>query len=104
DAMKLETVEHEERENQIDIIAKNPTPFTGGLLLIRGLLIPSKGIVGLPQILEFSNVVREERLMKGIFVTTGSFSPELGTLAELAPIEFIDGKKLGELREKFHLY
>ncbi|MBI2082956.1 MAG: restriction endonuclease [Deltaproteobacteria bacterium] len=103
DAMKLELIEKEEKGNQIDIMAQNPAPITGGLLLIRGLFLSPSSVVEISQILEFSSMVLQERVTKGIFITTGEFSPELKTVIELAPIEFIDGKKFLALREKYYL-
>lgn len=98
EAMKLDLEEfHRNGDNQLDIIAKNPSPVVGGTFLVQCLFVPDHFIVDAPKILELSNTIIQDRLSKGIFITTGQFTPELTSISELAPIEFIDGQKFRSL-------
>ncbi len=103
EGMKLEIEEiHRSGNSLIDVLAQNPTPLTGGRYLIRCLYCddPERSIQT-TEILEFSNNILQERLSKGIFLTTGKFSPEISSLGELAPIEFVDGEDLEKLLKKY---
>lgn len=101
EGMKLEIEEISSSEDQkLDIIAHNPTPFTGGKYLVHCLYAPSDHVIGSAEILELSNLIIQERLSKGIFMTTGKFTHDIGSIGELAPIEFVDGKKFMGLLEK----
>ncbi|QQR80299.1 MAG: restriction endonuclease [Deltaproteobacteria bacterium] len=98
ETMKLDLEEfHRTADNQLDIMAKNPAPFTGGEYLIQCLYVPSDYVVDAAKILELSNSIIQDRLSKGIFITTGKFTPDLSTISELAPIEFIDGEQFRNL-------
>ncbi len=97
EVLKLSLEEEESNETRIDILARNPAPRIGGLLLIRGLYQPPSAIVPTTDVLEFSNMIVQERVMKGILITTGRFSPEVKTIPELAPMELIDGEELTRL-------
>ncbi len=98
ETMKLNLEEfHRTGDNQLDILAKNPAPFTGGEYLVQCLYVPEDFTVDAARILEFSHTIVQDRLSKGIFMTMGRFTPDLGSIGELAPIEFIDGKKFREL-------
>ncbi len=102
EGMKLEIVEASQSgENRFDIIAKNPVPLIGGDLLIHCLYADPEEVVGTPPILELSNMVLQERLTKGIFITTGKFTNEIGTITELAPMEFVDGAAFQGLMKKY---
>lgn len=103
DEMKLKVVETETSDNGLDILATNPAAFVGGPLLVRCLYLESTAVVGAPTILEFSNVILQERVSKGIFITTGRFTPDLATISELAPMEFIDGVKLKSLMAEYQI-
>ncbi len=101
EAMKLDIEEISNLEDQkLDIIAQNPTPFTGGKYLVHCLYVPSDRVIGSAEIIELSNMIIQDRLSKGIFMTTGKFTNEIGSIGELAPMEFIDGKKFMGLLEK----
>ena len=102
EGMKLEIEEVTQSPGaQTDIIARNPTPFTGGSYLVRCLFVDREEVVGVNPILELSNMVLQERLSKGIFMTTGRFTTEIPTIGELAPMEFIDGPTFLSLVEKY---
>lgn len=94
DEMKLQIEEAEKSGPCIDLLVRNPAPIVGGLLLVRCLYLEPDGVVTAAQILELSNLVVQERVTKGVFLTTGRFTPDRATLTELAPIEFIDGEAL----------
>ena len=98
EAMKLDLEEfHRNGDNQLDIIAKNPSPVVGGTFLVQCLFVPENFVIEAPKILELSNMIIQDRLSKGIFITTGKFTDELASISELAPIEFIDGEKFRSL-------
>lgn len=97
DSIKLEILEEEIGKNTITILGQNKTPYVGGTFLVRGIYLEPTAILSPSQILEVSNMVVQERISKAILITTGEITPELPTISELAPMEFIDGKKLAEL-------
>lgn len=98
EAMKLDLEEfHRNADNQLDIIAKNPSPVVGGTFLVQCFFVPENFLIEAPKILELSNMIIQDRLSKGIFITTGQFTPDLASISELAPIEFIDGEKFRSL-------
>ena len=88
-------------DSQIEILARNPTPITGGAFLVHCLYIDPAEVIGSARIIELSNMVLQERLSKGIFMTTGRFTSEIPGIGELAPIEFVDGEALQRLMEKY---
>jgi restriction endonuclease Mrr len=51
----------------------------------------------------FASELVGARKSKGIFITTGFFSPEVATLPELPPMEFIDGKRLAALLKQYEV-
>lgn len=104
DEMRLVVEESDPGENKIDIRARNPAPIVGGELLIHCLYLSPQAVVGPERILELSNRIVSERVSKGIFITTGRFTPELSVLGELAPIEFIDGERLQQLVSQYRIY
>lgn len=104
EGMRLEIDEiHRSIPSRLDMIARNPTPIVGGRFLIHCLYADPAEIVTSAQIIEFSNMVLQERLSKGILMTTGSFTQEIPAIGELAPIEFIDGPALEGLMEKYRV-
>lgn len=103
DSIKLEILEEETGENSITLLGQNKTPYVGGTFLVRGIYLEPTAILSPSQILEVSNMVVQERISKAILITTGEITPELPTIGELAPMEFIDGKKLAELIKKLQI-
>jgi len=89
-----------ENENEADIYAQNPSPFVGGPVIVHLYLYPEGNQVTSVDVMNFASNLVGERRGKGLFITTGVFAPEVGTLPELPPMDFIDGKKLGELLEE----
>lgn len=102
EGMKLEISEiNRSGEDRLDILARNPTPFTGGDFLVHCLYREAPEVIRPAEIIEFSNMVLQERLSKGIFITTGRFTDEIPTIGELAPMEFIDGPAFQKLLGKY---
>jgi len=60
-------------------------------------LYPESGKVTSVDVMNFASNLVGERRGKGLYITTGDFAPEVWTLPELPPMEFIDGKKLALL-------
>lgn len=85
---------HRDRHGEIDIIAVNPQPITGGSYIARCVLIPPETPISSTQIISLSSTVLAERALKGIFITTGYFSEEVSKLTEGPPIELINGQRL----------
>lgn len=104
DNMKLEVEETTESgDDQLEFIAVNPTPIVGGRFLVRCVYLSPHEAIQSPEVLEFSNEIVQERLSKGLLMTTGTFADDIAGLSELAPIEFIDGKSLKALMEKYRI-
>ena len=102
EGMKLEIEEiNRASPDRLDMIARNPTPITGGQFLIHCLYVDPKQVIPATQIIELSNMVLQERLSKGIFMTTGRFTGEIPTIGELAPLEYIDGPAFQKLLAKY---
>ena len=102
EGMKLDIEEASRSDStQVDIIAVNSVPIIGGKLLVHCLYEKPEQVIGTAEILELSNRVISERLSKGIFITTASFTDEIPGISELAPLEFIDGKAFRKLIEKY---
>ncbi|HEX5038198.1 MAG TPA: restriction endonuclease [bacterium] len=93
--MKLEIHDIQRTDDDnLDIRAKNPAPVVGGEFFIRCVYLPDGGRIEAAEIIEMSNVIVQDRLSKGIFMTNGRFTEDLPAIGELAPIEFIDGARL----------
>jgi hypothetical protein len=102
EGMKLEIDELSRSGNALDIFAHNPTPLTGGKFLVHCLyLSPEAPPVSAAEILELSSAIIQDRVSKGIFITTGRFTSDLPAIGELAPIEFVDGEAFLKLAEKY---
>lgn len=98
--MKLEISDIQRTEDDsLDIRATNPAPVLGGEFFIRCVYLPdsSNQRIEAVEILELSNVIVQDRLSKGIFMTNARFTEELPAIGELAPIEFIDGERLKKM-------
>lgn len=102
EGMKLTIEEiHRASEGDLDIMAKNPTPFTGGTFLVRCLFLEPHQTISAAEVLELSGTIIQDRISKGIFITTGRFTEDLPTLSELAPIDFVDGAEFCQLVERY---
>jgi len=95
---------YRDQDNTADIYAENPQPFVGGPVVVRLVLYPPDGQINTVDVMNFSSDLVGDRRGKGLFITTGTFAPEIGALPELPPMDFIDGKKLTELFEKHELF
>ena len=103
DEMKLKVEEMERTGADLDILAVNPAPLILGKIFARTAYLAPETVIDVSRILEVSNLVLQERCLKGIFITTGRFPPELSTLTELAPMEFIDGTRLEALMATYQI-
>ncbi len=102
--MGLKVVESFRTEdNQIDIYLENPAPIVGGPLTAHLILYPQGALVTGPDVQNFATDIVGERRSKGLIITTGFFAPEVATLPELPPMEFIDGKRLAELIKAYNV-
>jgi len=90
-------------DNEIDIYLQNTTPILGGPMVAHLILYPQGARVTAADVQNFASDIVSERRGKGILITTGFFSPEVATLPELPPMEFIDAKRLAELMEKHQI-
>lgn len=100
--MKLEIEEILRTEDGgLDIRATNPAPFIGGMLFVRCVYLEPGGVIPAAEVLELSSAIIQERLTKAIFITNARFAEDIGTLSELAPMEFIDGTTLQGLMKKY---
>ena len=100
--MKMDIDSVERTEDGLDMMVRNPTPFTGGSFIVHCQYLENPAeVIPASEIIELSNLVIQERLSKGIFMTTGQFTSDIPGIGELAPMEFIDGKSLTLLLEKY---
>ncbi|MDO8461445.1 MAG: restriction endonuclease [Deltaproteobacteria bacterium] len=104
EAIKLEPGEIIRPSDQaIDIYATNKTPLTGGLFIIHCLFREPEQKIQMSEILEFSNLVSQERASKGILITTGKIDLEATLPVDLAPLEFLPGEPFRRLVEEYRL-
>ncbi len=103
EGMKLEIRDAVRSGNgELDIIAENITPITGGKYLIQcHYMEEGRRMVDSREIMEFSNLVSQEKATKGILITNGQITPEYHTMIELAPMELVDEEKFFELSRKY---
>jgi len=86
----LRIVEKNRTPERLDLVAKNPAPLFGGEYLVRGLYRESREPIPVAEILEFSESVSQEKVLKGVLITNGTFPPDLSTIGESKPIEFLE--------------
>jgi len=91
--LDIQTIERSD-ENTLEIKAHNPAPITGGDFFFYTVYLPSNESVSSAEILEVSSMIIQDRLSKGILMTNTRFTDDLPAIAELAPMEFIDGQRL----------
>ncbi len=101
--LEIDNIELSQDEQTIDIYAHSATPITGSSFLIHGALKTPQEPVSAAELVELSSAIIQDRLSKGIFITNSTFTEELPSISELAPMEFIDGKKLEELAKKYKI-
>jgi hypothetical protein len=85
----------------LEIVAKNPTPITGGTVLVHCIPAPrDTGKVDGLMVGKFLRAVRTAYVSKGLLFTTGNFTPDARLEAEDAPIELFDREQLNTLIEQ----
>ena len=92
DKMGLEIERMQGGKNEIlEIFAVNPTPVTGGKVLVHCLAAPAMtGKVNGQMIGTFIRAMRSAYVSKGLLFTTGTFTPDAHLEAQDAPIEIFD--------------
>jgi hypothetical protein len=82
----------------LEIVAKNPTPLTGGTVLIHCIPAPKEtGHVDGPMVGKFLRAVRSAYVSKGLLFTTGTFTTDARLEVEDAPIELFDRDQLEKM-------
>lgn len=90
-------------KNEVSILALSSNPITQVQYLIVGFHLNENEVLDNNKVMEISDQIVSERISKGIIITTGSINSASKNLPELAPIEFIDGNKIKELKTKIIL-
>jgi hypothetical protein len=85
----------------IDIDAESSDPVLGGRILVQCKRY--RGSVGEPEIRDLAGALNREHAMKGILITTGSFSRAAIAFAEGVQITLIDGAQLRLLLRRYGL-
>jgi len=86
----------------IDIVAHLEKPIVGGRYLIQCKRFDTASQVGAPLVREFYGaVVADRKAIKGIFVTTSTFTAQAREFAQALPLELIDGNQLKILLEQY---
>ncbi len=84
----------------VDIIASLDRPFVGGRYLIQCKKYAEGNAVGVQTVREFYGVLRaDSRAVKGILITTSTFTPQAFEFAKDLPIDLVDGAQLRRLVE-----
>ena len=82
----------------LEILARNPTPITGGAILVHCIPAPPEtGNVDGPMVGRFLRAVRSAYVTKDLLFTTGEFTADARREAEDAPIELFDRAALSSL-------
>jgi hypothetical protein len=89
------------RDREFHLLAYHDKPLLRGNVIVCGYLTDAEGVVNSDVVIGFSDMVKAERAMKGVFVTNGYFSEEVMKLNEGASMELIDGPQLAAFMEKF---
>lgn len=102
--LKLEITEITRPEDdEVVIRAVSANPITRVEYLLVGFHVPPETEIAVGKVMEVSDQIVAERISKGILVTPGRFPEAVRGLPELAPMEFIDGQRMGELRGRIIL-
>ena len=91
------------QSDEVVIRAANVNPITRVEYLIVGFYVAPHVEIAPTKIMEVSDQIVSERLSKGILITPGFFPESAKCLPELAPMEFIDGTKMNEMKGKIIL-
>jgi len=77
-------------------------PLIGGTCLIQCKRFALNTLVGAPLVREFYGALSaDQKVVKGIMVTTSGFTDQARDFAHAVGIELIDGEKLGRLFLEF---
>lgn len=90
-------------DDELVIRAQSANPITRVDYILVAFFTPRHLEVEVTKIMEVSDQIVSERLSKGIIVTTGQIPESVKSLPELAPMEFIDGARVEELKKKIIL-
>lgn len=86
------------KDGVLEIRAINPTPITGGSILVHCLPAPPEtGRVDGLMVNRFLRAVRSAYVSKGLLFTSGTFTPDARLEAEDAPIELFDREQMQKL-------
>jgi hypothetical protein len=86
----------------IDLVATSKDPIVGGRYLVQCKRFATNRVIGSPIVREFYGAVRaDQKAVKGIFITTSSFTPDAQQFAANLPLELIDGHRLAQLLSRF---
>jgi len=96
------TYQHQEQfsENEFYILTTYDKPLVRGNIIICGHLAHRSPVINSDEIIGFSDMIKAERAMKGVFLTNGLFSEEVMKLNEGASIELIDVNQLCHLMKE----
>ena len=102
DRMGLEIERWQGGPNEIvEILAVNPTPVTGGRILVHCMVPPDTGKIAGTGVGQFIRSVRTAYVSKGLLFTTGTFTPDGRLEAEDAPVELFDRDQITRLMEQY---
>jgi len=103
DKMGLEIDRIQGGKNEIlEIFAINPTPVTGGKVLVHCVTAPKMtGKVNGQMIGTFIRAVRTAYVSKGLLFTTGTFTPDAHLEAQDAPVEIFDRDQLQKMIDQY---
>jgi Holliday junction resolvasome RuvABC ATP-dependent DNA helicase subunit len=79
----------------IDIVAYLDRPIVGGRYLVQCKRFADATLIGAPMVREFYGAfVADRSAVKGLFITTSSFSAQAREFVQHLPIELVDGAQL----------
>jgi restriction system protein len=81
----------------IDIIAMLDKPIVGGRYLFQCKRFAPENLVGAPTVRDFYGAVTADRAVKGVFITTSSYTAQAREFAEKAGVDLIDLTQLEKL-------
>lgn len=87
-------------QDEFQILARSEKLLLRGDVILGGQWCEKNTCIGSDVIISFSDMVKAERAMKGIFITNGFFSEEVMKLNEGANIELIDCHAMVSLNEQ----
>ena len=87
-------------EQEFYILTSIDKPIIRGNIIFCGYLVQNNPVVNSDTIIGFSDMVKAERAMKGVFVTNGLFSEEVMKLNEGASIELVDVAQLAKMMQE----